>query len=282
MANLIGKERENFLPAADEGVTLSVEKIDAFMEDLTQKGRVAGTVDWYRRGLLQLHRALTGDKRIGKETLGLWRQSLLEDGYAGRTVNQFMTAANSFLQYCGARDLQITNQLKVEMEKQPLLSRKEYQHLLKSAKDLGRQRVYLLIKIFACTDLPVQELHKLTVESVQAGTVETSFNGVVQQTRIPSFLQGEILRYAEKESITEGPIFLARDGSPMSRVNVSVSIRQMCIHAGIAEEKGNPRALKKLYLATRENIEKDVARIVERMYDQMLEQEQAVIGWEEE
>ncbi|MBQ1238335.1 MAG: site-specific integrase [Oscillospiraceae bacterium] len=281
MAVLKGKDREQFLPSAQGGVVLSPEKIEQFIEDLTEKGRVAGTIEWYRRGLLQLYRALAEDKCIGKETLSLWRQSLLEDGYAARTVNQFMTAANSFLQYCDARDLQIGNQIKVECEAQPNLTRKEYQQLLKTAKELKRERVYLLIKLFACTDLPVQELHKLTVETVHAGTVQTSFNGVVQNTRIPAFLKEEILRYAQREKIGEGPIFLARDGSPMSRVNVSVGIRQLCITAGIAEEKGNPRALKKLYLATRANIEKDVARIVERMYDQMLEQEQSIVGWEE-
>ena len=78
MANLIGKERENFLPAADEGVTLSVEKIDAFMEDLTQKGRVAGTVDWYRRGLSQLYRALT--IAVGRRLRGKNSQSVYDGG----------------------------------------------------------------------------------------------------------------------------------------------------------------------------------------------------------
>ena len=58
------------------------------------------------------------------------------------------------------------------------------------------------------------------------------------------------------------------------------SIRRLCPAAQVAEEKGNPRCLRKMYQATRESIERNVALLVERAQDRLLEEEQLTVGWE--
>ena len=50
-------------------------------------------------------------------------------------------------------------------ELQPELTRTEYLRLLQTARALGRERVYLLVKLFGTTGLTVQELEKVTVEA---------------------------------------------------------------------------------------------------------------------
>ena len=274
-------KKSAFLPAVEDGVALSPTEIDRFLVSLQKKGRVDGTLQWYRRGLNQLYEALPNEKFIGVDTLSRWRDSLLQDGYAANTVNQFMAAVNSYLAYAGKREYQITNQLKVTPAQNAVLTRKEYQQLLRKAKLLGRERIYLLVKLFGSCELPVQELEKLTVETAKKGVIRSSFKGIEQQIILPAALQQELLDYAKREGVLSGPLFLTREGKAMSRTNVTVSIRQLCIAAGVDEEKGSPRCLKNMYLATRESIEQEIAAIREKMYSRILEQEQSILGWKE-
>ena len=91
----------------------------------------------------------------------------------------------------------------------------------------------------------------------------------------------ELLDYAKRKGILHGPIFLTRDGEPMSRTNVATGIKQLSAAARIPEEKGNHRCLRKLYLTTREGIERNIALLVEQAQERMLEDEQLSIGWED-
>lgn len=246
------------------------------------KGRVEGTLNWYRRGLHRLYQALPEDKGIQRDTLANWRERLLESGYATRTVNLFISAANSFLEYKGLREYQLAEQLKPEDKLQPELTRAEYLRLLQTARTLGRERVYLLVKLFGSTGLQLQELSKVTVEAVKEGRATISPGGIKQVLHIPGFLGRELLAYAKRCGRLAGPIFLTREGVPMSRTNVSTGIRQLCIAAQVPVEKGNPRCLRKLYLSTRAGIEANIALLVEQAHDRMMKKEQLIIGWNEE
>ena len=90
----------------------------------------------------------------------------------------------------------------------------------------------------------------------------------------------ELLDYARRGGYRSGPVFLTREGTPMSRTYVTISIRQLCRAARVPEEKGNPRCLKRLYQSTRAGIEANISLLVEQAHDRLLESEQSHIGWE--
>lgn len=264
-----------------KGAPLTPERIEGYLDGLTAKGRVQGTIDWYRRGMNRLYQELPEeDKTIRRGTLKQWREKLVADGYSPATINQFIVAANGYLEYVDAREFQLIDKLDLAREAQPELTRSEYLRMLQTARTLGRERVYLLVKLFANTDLPLQELPKLTVEAVREGRVSILYNSAKQIIRFPRCICQELLAYAQRKGILSGPIFLTRDGTPMSRTNVSTGIRQLCRAAQVPEEKGSPRCLRKLYQTTREGIERSVALLVEQTQDRLLEEEQLSIGWE--
>ena len=274
--------KETAVRGAETGVILTQELIDEFITSIQAKGYVKGTVDRYQTSLEQLYDSLSGEKRIGRGTLAACRKQMLEDGYAVRTANLRISAANSLLGYLGLREYQLTDQIKPEDENLPEITRSEYLQLLRTARNLGRERVYLLVKLFASTGLPLQELSKVTVESVTEGKLTAISCGTEQEIRFPDFLREELLAYAKKNGYLPGPIFLTRDGKPMSRTNVTTGMRQLCEAAGLLEEKGNPRCLKRLYQVTREEISNNVAKLIEQEQIRLLEQEQEVIGWMDE
>lgn len=265
----------------ESGVLITPEHINTYLNHLRDLGRVEGTLEWYRRGLTHLHKFLPEGKLIDRGTLAEWRDVLLSEGYASGTINTFLVAADGYLEEAGAREYQIADRIRTKEDLQPELTRAEYLRLLQTARTLGRERAYLLVKLFATTGFPLQAVPDVTVESVQAGKVTVETNGVKQLIRFPEFFKDELLAYARRKGILSGPIFLARDGTPMSRTNISTGIRQLCAAAQVPEEKGNPRCLKRLYQSTRADIESNIALLVEQTLERKMEEEQLLVGWEE-
>ena len=264
----------------ETGVLLTQESIEQFLDACQSRGRVEGTLQWYRRGLNRLYQALPEDKFIRQGALEQWREELMEMEYTPGTVNMFLSIANSYLDFVGHRECQLASQLKPKSSLQPELTREEYVQLLRTAKALDKERLYLLIKLFASTGLSVQELPNVTVEAVQKGEIVHFPHKVEQRVRIPECLRKELLGYIRRNGYTSGPIFQNKDGGPLNRTYVSIAIRRLCVEARIPEEKGNPRCLKRLYQNTRLDIENNVAQLVEQALDRVLEQEQSAIGWE--
>lgn len=264
----------------ETGVLLTQESIEQFLEACQSRGRVEGTLQWYRRGLNRLYQALPEDKFIRQGALERWREELVEMEYTPGTVNMFLSIANSYLDFVGHRECQLASQLKPKSSLQPELTREEYVQLLRTAKALDKERLYLLVKLFASTGLSVQELPNVTVEAVQKGEIVHFPHKVEQRVRIPECLRKELSGYIRRNGYTSGPIFQNKDGGPLNRTYVSIAIRRLCVEARIPEEKGNPRCLKRLYQNTRSDIENNVAQLVEQALDRVLEQEQSAIGWE--
>ena len=274
------RPRRRYRPA--EGVRMTQEEIQKFLTAYEEMNRTKDTVQFYRRKLQRLYEDLPEDKTIRHGTLKNWQESLLESGYTPGSVNAFLSAANSYLDYIGHREYQLAGQLKEEKVPQPELSRAEYLHLLQTAKAMGKEKVYLLIKVFASTGLFAQELPEVTVEAVQEGKIICDQNKQKQIVAVPSCLRKELLDYAKKNGILSGPIFQTRDGRPMHRTYVSAVIRNLCEEAKVPGEKGNPKALRKLYLTTRAGIENNIALLVEQAMERMLEQEQFSVGWDDD
>ena len=273
--------RQRHSSGPDAGVRLTKEGIERFMDACEAGGRVEGTLKWYRRGLNRLYDDLPEDKTIRRGTLERWREQLVEEGYASSTINSFLSVNNAYLDFVGHREYQLASQLKSETELQPELTRAEYLRLLQTARTLGREKVYLLVKLFGTTGLSVQELSKVTVEAVMEGKLTVTSSRSKQVLRIPEGLQKELLDYGRRNGYLHGPLFLTREGTPMSRTYVTTIIRQLCEAARVPGEKGNPRCLKRLYQSTRSNIEENIALLVEQAHARLLEQEQLEIGWSE-
>lgn len=255
------------------------EQIADYAAHLAAANYGAATIERYRYNLENLYNALPANKHIDRTTLSAWRAQLLAEGYAPRTVNLRISVANSFLNYLDLREFQLTGSLVPEDgEPSPELTRWEYQRLLQTAKLLEKEWLYLLVKVFALTGLPVQTLDRLTVTAVKRGRFTVEHKMGKQQIRVPRSLQEELLAYA-KRSTAAGPIFVTRTGKPLHRSYVNAELRKLCADAQVPEEKGSPRCLRRLYDRTRRELEADVRARVEQSYDRMLENEQRTFGW---
>lgn len=218
-----------------------------------------------------------------RELLAAWKEHL-QQGYGRTSVNVHMAAANNYFRWCNRYDL-LSGYAKAELadEKEiPALTRAEYHTLLRTARGLGEYRSYLLIKLFATTDLPLQCLDQITVELVSRGRGVLLSRGSAFNFSCPASLQKELMDYILSTGIDQGPVFVTRSGQPLNRVHIFRNLQKLCRAAGVPEEKGNPRSLRNLYKAAQKQIDDRLLALKGQMYDQLLEMEQESIGWKNE
>ena len=205
----------------------------------------------------------------------------LKQTYGRKAINVHITAANQYFRWCGRLEL-LRGHIKSQTATDPptpTVTRAEYHKLLRTARALGKQRTYLLIKLFATTDLPLQCLDLVTAEVVKAGQGTLDYHGVTIDFRCPPPLQRELLDYMARSGVYRGPVFVTRNNRPLSRIAVFKSMQELCQAAGVPEEKGNPRSFRNLYKATQQELDDHLAVLKNQMYDQMIEMEQADVGW---
>lgn len=267
---------QNKTPVSPGGLRLTEEALEDYLEALTQCDRVVGTLEAYRHSIFSLYRTLPEDKLIHGDTLVQWQAAMVEQGYSPRTINARLSAVNGLMSFLGRRDLQLPVPLNVEPEEQPELTRAEYLRLLSTARTLGKERLYLLVKVFGSTGLPLRELPSLTREAVWADQVLLPGQG---RLHIPQGLRLELLSFGDREGIAAGPLFRGRSGAPIRRTTVTESMKQLCRDAGVPQEKANPRCLRRLWQSTQSAIRARVDLLVEQTFDQLWETEQLEVGW---
>lgn len=263
------------------GAIITRELIDNYLESIREKGLLEDSCKQYAVKLDTFYRFLPEDKTVHQGTVGYWREKLLEEGYAPRTVNLSLSVVNSFLLWLDRRDLQCVQLTKLGEDVQPELSRSEYLRLLQAAKLHNKHRTYLLIKVFATTGIIIGELPEITVEAVRAGNLIIGKGPKRRLLHIPDCVQKELLEYAKKAGIRSGSVFLTRSGKQMVRAHVNACIHELCHDARVDDEKGNPRCLRKLYQETRQDIERNMQLLMDQAYDRLIESEQCTVGWEQ-
>lgn len=256
-------------------VKLTPEIEENFLAHLLDKGRSQTSLREYRRSLAQLRNNLPEDKTVTSATGLRWKRQLEEQGLSPRTVNARLSVWNSLMNYLGHRDWQVDDFARIEGDLQPELTRAEYLRMLSAAKQFHSERGYLLIMTLGGAGLRIQELPQLTAETVRRGTVcLKSQNGMTSRMlRLPEVLQRELAAFAEKEGITEGPLFVTSGGKPLDRANIWQCIKRVSRDARVPEEKANPRCLWKMYRSTQESIRTNISVLAEQAYERLLEQE---------
>lgn len=260
---------------------LTRSDIDLYLQDVASRGCKQGTLENYRRSLLNFFDWLPEGKRVSRKMVCDYQDYLIGK-YTSRTVNMKMTAINGILGFLDLREYQSTVKASVDDTAiQPELSRNEYLRMLSAAKAIGDERLYLIIKLFGTTGIAVQEFDKVTVEAVRSGTIVTFPNRNRLALRIPACVQSELLEYAKEKGVKSGPIFLTREGRPLGRTTLSNMVPHIARYAKVEENKCTPRCLQKLYAETWDTIKSNVNVMLQMTYDKLLEQEQVIYGWQD-
>lgn len=248
-----------------KGRILTETQIAAFAVYLKSEEKSENTIEKYMRDV-RAFCAYVGEAEMTKETVIAYKNKLLSENYAARSVNSVLASINSLLSFLGWADLKVKSiklQRQIYCPEEKELTKAEYIRLVNTAKQKGNERLNLLIQTICGTGIRVSELQYITVEAVKCNEAVVSLKGKTRSVFIVRELQKKLLCYAAEQKISSGAIFITRSGKPMSRTNIWREMKSLCVEAGVNPQKVFPHNLRHLFARTFYGIEKDIAKLAD-------------------
>lgn len=244
---------------------IGTEEITLFAQWLRREERTAGTIEKYLRDVSVFAAWLAG-RAVTKELAAEWKEHLLAMGRAPVTINSMLAAINALFRCLGWEDCRVKFlklQRRMFREQSRELTRAEYERLLETARRLGRERLALLMEAVCATGIRVSEVRYITVEAVGRGRAEIHMKGKVRTVLLPGKLCRKLGKYAKKQKIASGEIFLTGSGKSISRRQIWAEMKRLCEHAGVEASKVFPHNLRHLFATTFYRVCKDIARLAD-------------------
>ena len=244
---------------------LTMNQFGLFQQHLAEEERELGTIEKYMREVKKF--ALwQGRRKVTKETVSEWKEQLRQSGYKPETVNGKLSAVNKFLSCmgwgeCCVKYLKIQRRLFRSTGRE--LTKDEYTRLVETAQGLGKTRLALLIETICATGIRVSEVKYITAEALRAGRADISLKGKIRTVLLPGKLCRKLQKYAKKQKITSGEIFLTRSGKGISRRQIWAEMKALCKQARVAPSKVFPHNLRHLFARTFYRVSRDVAKLAD-------------------
>ncbi len=244
---------------------ITIALLRKFQRFLVHEERETGTIEKYLRNVRQFSSWL-GCNQVTKESSAKWKEYLLLTGYHPVTVNSMLSALNRFFLCVGWHDckvkyLRIQHQIFRSVEKE--LTKEEYGSLLRTALNLGRERIALLMETICATGIRVSEVQYITVEAARQGRAEVSLKGKIRTILIPRKLCQKLIKYSRKQKIASGEIFLTKSGKRLSRRQIWAEMKALCKKSGIPSSKVFPHNLRHLFARTFYQVCRDIVKLAD-------------------
>lgn len=245
--------------------TIREEDICRFSRHLHDLEYAPGSIEKYLRDLTAFQHWLAG-RTVTQREIAAWKEYLHSLGCRSETVNTKLSALNCFFAFQGwsglrARYYRIQRRFFRSTERE--MTREDYGRLLSTAEGMGKTRLALLMETICATGIRVSEVKYITLEALRAGRAEISLKGKVRTILIPGKLCRKLERYAKKQNIATGEIFLTRRGKGLSRRQIWAEMKALCARAGVAASKVFPHNLRHLFARTFYRASRDVAQLAD-------------------
>ena len=243
--------------------TITARDLENFRDHLLREEKSAATQEKYLRDAGRFLDFASG-RPVTKELTISYKQTLVEQNYAVRSVNSMLAGLNSFLSFLGLADCKVKIlrcQRQTYCPEELQLTKGEYQRLLAAS---GKQsQLNLVLQTICSTGIRISELRYFTVEGVRYGEVSVRCKSKTRRILVPGKLKRMLLDYAKSCHITTGTIFRSRTGNPLDRSNIWSRLKKLCQAAGVKPSKVFPHNLRKLFARTFYRNEKDISKLAD-------------------
>ncbi len=245
--------------------TITHESINLYKTFLQEEEKSQNTITKYMRDV-RAFALWMAEKNLCKQTVLAYKEHLLAQNYAPRSINSVLSSLNSFFHYCGIHHLKV-KMLKIQRQifaqKTRELSVGEYERLLLAAKRKGNEKLYLLMQTLCSTGIRVSELASIDIDSIKCGEAIVRLKGKLRVIIIPKDLCKRLRCYAKEQGITNGSVFVTKHGRPLDRTYIWRLMRDLCDDAGVAKEKVFPHNFRHLFARVFYSIQKDIVRFAD-------------------
>lgn len=244
---------------------LTGKEIENFERFLMREEKSENTIQKYLHDV-RAFMMFAGENEITKETVIAYKNKLINENYAVRSINSMLASLNILFAFLGWSDCRVKSiklQRQVYCSEEKELTRAEYMRLVNTAKQKGNERLNLILQTICGTGIRVSELQFVTVEAIKIGEATVSLKGKTRSVFIVKELRKKLLRYIAEQGIKAGAIFITRTGKPMSRTNIWREMKNLCEQANVNPQKVFPHNLRHLFARTFYGIEKDIAKLAD-------------------
>ena len=248
-----------------KGKFLTEEMAKAFEKYLRREEKSENTVKKYLRDVRAFAAYLNGAE-VTKETVITFKSKLLGESYSVRSINSMLASLNGLFSFLGWEDCRVKSvklQRQIYCPEEKELTKAEYMRLADTAKQKGNERLNLILQTICGTGIRVSELQYITVEAVKNREATVSLKGKTRSVFLVKELRKKLIRYAAKQNIQSGAVFITRTGKPMNRTNIWREMKGLCRQAGVNPKKVFPHNLRHLFARTFYGIEKDIAKLAD-------------------
>lgn len=245
---------------------LTNEQIAAFASSLVRAERTPATIEKYLRSVRAFFLYLDGQP-VTKDAVVAWKEHLQSvGGYSPSTVNASLATINDLFTFlgwtdCRARYLKVQRRLFRDAGQE--LGREDYERLITAARESGRERIALVMETICATGIRVSEVRYITVEAAKEGRTTISLKGKIRTILLPGKLCRRLLKYAKKQKVTSGEIFLTRGGKPIGRCQIWAEMKRLCQKADVEPSKVFPHNLRHLFATIYYRVYKDIAKLAD-------------------
>lgn len=244
---------------------LTKETVEKFHQHLVNEEKGENTVKKYISDI-KAFMLFAENSNVTKKLVIAYKQKLISDGYAIRSINSMLASINSLFVFLGWYDCKVKN-LKLQREiycsEEKELTKAEYIRLVNTAKEKKNERLSLILQTICGTGIRVSELKYITVEAAKHGYAKVNCKGKLRTVIIIGCLQKKLIKYTKKHHIYTGSIFITKTGKPMSRTNIWREMKKLCSDAGVNSGKVFPHNLRHLFARTFYDIEKDIVKLAD-------------------
>ena len=248
-----------------KGRILTEKLISKFKIYLQNEEKSKNTIEKYIRDVKGFTEYMS-NAVVTKEIVITYKNKLLSEEYATRSINSMIASLNSMFSFLGWNDCKVKSiklQRQIYCPEDKELTKTEYMRLVNTAKRKGNERLNLLLQTICGTGIRVSELQFITVDAVKNSEAIVSLKGKTRSVFIVRELQKKLLRYAAEQGIKSGAIFVTRRGKPMSRTNIWREMKSLCKQANVNPNKVFPHNLRHLFARTFYSIEKDIVKLAD-------------------
>lgn len=248
-----------------KGKILTEEMAKAFEKYLRREEKSENTVKKYLRDVRAFAAYLNGAE-VTKETVITFKSKLLGESYSVRSINSMLASLNGLFSFLGWEDCRVKSvklQRQIYCPEEKELTKAEYMRLVDTAKQKGNERLNLILQTICGTGIRVSELQYITVEAVKNREAIVALKGKTRSVFLVKELRKKLIRYAAKQNIQSGAVFITRTGKPMNRTNIWREMKGLCRQAGVNPKKVFPHNLRHLFARTFYGIEKDIAKLAD-------------------
>lgn len=174
-----------------KGRILTEKLISEFSRYLKSEEKSQNTLEKYLRDANAFAGFLNGSQ-VAKEKVITYKNKLLSENYAVRSVNSVLASLNSLFSFlgwqeCKVKSIKLQRQIYCSEEKE--LKREEYARLCRAAEKKKNERLNLIIQTICGTGIRVSELKYITVEAAENGEAVVSLKGKTRSVFIVKELQ---------------------------------------------------------------------------------------------